>query len=62
MGSLDFREENLDCFIDYDITSLVQSSQGLYRIIIEDENIRLEKLFDNMYESDVLSYGNLVKR
>lgn len=62
MGSLDFREENLDCFIDYNITSLVQSSQGLYRIIVEDENIRLEKLFDNIYENDVLSYGNLVKR
>ena len=62
MGSLDFTEENLDCFIDYDITSLVQSSQGLYKIIIEDENIKLEKMFDNMYESDMLSYGNLIKK
>ena len=62
MGSLNFKEKEIDSFVDYDITSLIQSSQGLYKIIIEDENIRLEKMFDNMYESDILSYGNLIKK
>ena len=62
MGRINFREKEMDSLVDYNITSLVQSSQGLYKIIIEDENIRLEKMFDNMYESDVLSYGNLVKK
>lgn len=62
MGRIVFKEDEIDEFVDYNITTLVQSSQGLYRIIIEDENIKLEKMFDNMYESDILSYGNLVKK
>lgn len=62
MGRIVFREGEIDSFVDYNITTLIQSSQGLYRILIENENIKLEKMFDNMYESDTLSYGNLIKK
>ena len=61
-GNMNFKEGETGSYIDYNITSLVNSSQGLYRLIIEDENIKLEKMFDNMFESDLLSYGNLVKK
>ena len=47
--------------VDYSVSSLIYSSKGLYRMIVEDNDIKLEKLFDNMYEN-VLSYGNIVKK
>ena len=62
VGSIEFNVGTVDADIDYEMTSIVQSSQGLYKVSIENENIKLEKLFDNMYETDILSYGNLVKK
>lgn len=47
--------------VDYTLTSLIYSSQGWYRIIIDSQNIKLEKLFDNMFEN-LLSYGNMIKK
>ena len=47
--------------VDYSVSSLIYSSKGLYRMIVEDNDIKLEKIFDNMYEN-VLSYGNIVKK
>ena len=47
--------------VDYDITSLIQSSQGWYKITMDGQNIKLEKLFDNMYEN-IISYGNMIKK
>ena len=61
-GNLEFNVGTVDDDVDYNITSIIQSSQGLYKASIENENIKLEKLFDNMYETDILSYGNLVKK
>ena len=50
-----------DYFVDYNVSSLIDSSQGLYKIYVEDDNIKLEKVFDNMYYH-MLSYGNIVKK
>ena len=60
-GNVDFVSNEPVLGIDYDITSLIISSQGLYKIIIDNQNLKLEKLYDNMYEN-VLSYGNMVKK
>lgn len=61
-GNIVFDRDIANGFVDYEITSLVQSSQGWYRIIIQNGDVRLEKMFDNMYEGTVISYGNLVKK
>ena len=60
-GNLNFKYTEPLAGVDYDITSLISSSQGLYNIIIDNQNLKLEKLYDNMYES-MLSYGNIVKK
>ena len=60
-GNLDVKMDEPLLGVDYKITSLIQSSQGWYKIGIADQNIKLEKLFDNMFEN-ILSYGNMVKK
>lgn len=61
LGNLHFDEaENIND-VNYEITSLIYSTQGWYRLYVEDYQIRLEKIFDNMYDNR-MSYGNLVKK
>lgn len=60
-GNMKFKEMEPIDGVDYDITSIIDTSKGLYKIILEDMNIKLIKIFDNMFEY-TLSYGNLVKK
>lgn len=61
LGNLHFNEAENIVDVNYEITSLIYSTQGWYRIYVEDYQIRLEKIFDNMYDNR-MSYGNLVKK
>lgn len=61
LGNLHFAESEVIDGVDYEITSLIYSSKGWYNIYIEDYQIRLTKIFDNMYDNR-MSYGNLVKK
>lgn len=47
--------------IDYDITSLIYSRQGWYKLSIQNNNIKFTKVFDNLFEENK-SYGNLVRK
>ena len=47
--------------VDYEITSLISTSQGLYKLISDNGIIKFEKMFDNMFE-DMISYGNIIKK
>lgn len=60
-GNVNFVANEPLAGVDYDITSLISSSQGLYKIIIDKQNLKLEKLYNNIYEN-MLSYGNIVKK
>ena len=60
-GNVNFVSNEPLVGVDYDITSLISSSQGWYKIIVDNQNLKLEKLYDNMYEN-MLSYGNIVKK
>lgn len=60
-GNLDFVVNEPVDDVDYSITSLIESSQGWYNIILRDNNIILEKIFDNIYDS-ALCYGNIIKK
>lgn len=50
-----------DYGIDYNVSSVIQTSQGLYNIYVEDNEVKINKTFDNMY-GKMLSYGNIVKK
>lgn len=60
-GNLRFIELTKEIDIDYDITSLVYSSIGWYKLNLDNYNLKLTKIFDNMYENK-MSYGNIVKK
>lgn len=60
-GNLHFAEAEVIEGVNYEITSLIYSTNGWYRIHVKDHQIRLVKIFDNMYDNR-MSYGNLIKK
>ena len=60
-GNLYFVELDKEIDIDYEITSLVYSTNGWYKLTLDDYNLKLTKIFDNMYENK-MAYGNIVKK
>ena len=59
-GKFIIKETDVIDDVDYYISSLIRSSKGLYRMMIVNGEIKLEKIFDNMFEN-ILSYGNMIK-
>lgn len=47
--------------INYELTSLICSEEGWYKMVIVDQQLTFKKIFDNIYEK-LPSYGNIVKR
>ena len=47
--------------INYDIASVMYSSQGWYSISIENNKFKFTKIFDNLFE-ETKSYGNLIRK
>ena len=47
--------------IDYELTSLLCTENGWFKLDVIDDTIEVVKIFDNIYES-LMSYGNIVKR
>lgn len=47
--------------VDYNITSLMKTEKGWYKLILDNGVIKAEKVYDNLYEN-LLSYGNIVKK
>lgn len=54
-NKLTFEKTTEDKLISYDISSLISSSKGWYNIQLEGTNIKLQKIFNNIY-SKALSY------
>ena len=61
-GNISIKSNNVVDDVDYEITSLFYTSKGLYKIILDKGDILLEKMFDNLYENNLLSYGNIIKK
>lgn len=47
--------------INYDIASVMYSSQGWYSVSIENNKFKFTKIFDNLFE-ETKSYGNLIRK
>ena len=60
-GNLHFMEVSKIDTVDYEITSLVYSKQGWYKLILENGELSVSKIFDNLYDNR-MSYGNIVKK
>ena len=60
-GNLHFAETDSINTVNYEVSSVIYSSLGWYRLYVENYQIQLEKIFDNMYDNR-MSYGNLVKK
>lgn len=60
-GNLHFSEVSRINTVDYEVTSLVYSKQGWYKLILDNGDLSVTKIFDNLYDNR-MSYGNIVKK
>lgn len=60
-GNLELHKAEKMKGVDYEITSLVYSSLGWYKLSLNNGVIKINKIFDNLYENR-MSYGNIVKK
>lgn len=60
-GNLHFTEVNRIKTVDYEVTSLVYSTKGWYKLTLNNGNLTVDKIFDNLYDNR-MSYGNIVKK
>lgn len=59
--SLQFEKVNQPIDINYDVASVIYSSQGWYSLSLVNNELKFTKIFDNLFE-ETKSYGNLIRK
>lgn len=52
-GDLSFIKTDNDDLIDYNITNVVNTSKGWYRFVMIDNNLQIEKIFNNIFSNSL---------